>query len=131
MATVKSDTSAAAVLARFRGRVTKARLTYPERAAINLTDDDGGDWYLATWWADYSPADPEVFNHKTVTSADLRGGPGELTVGFSDGSTFTIMPAEDEGADPIENWELFTPENLVLSYGPRGRWQLRGVDDPG
>jgi hypothetical protein len=134
MPTVNSDISremALTVLSRFRGRVTKARLTYPERAAIDLTDDDGGEWYLATWWSDYSPADPEVFNHLAVTFADLRGAPGELVIGFSDGSTFTITPAPDEGDDAIENWELFTPDGRVLSYGPHDQWGLGSADDLG
>jgi hypothetical protein len=124
MSTVKPHTSPTALLSRFRGRVTKARLTFPERAAINLEDADGGSWYLATWWADYSPADPEVFNGNTVVSAELGEAPGRLTIGFSDGTSFTISPARDEGDDAIENWELFTPENSVLIFGPRERWQL-------
>jgi hypothetical protein len=130
MATLKSDISPTALLDRFRGRVTKARLTYPERAAINLADDEGGHWYLATWWADYSPADPAVFNGKTVTSVDLAEGSAELVIGFSDGTSFRVTPVWDDGDDAIENWELFTPENLVLTYGPRGRWHLAGADAP-
>jgi hypothetical protein len=131
MSTVKADTSPAALLRRFRGRVTKARLTYPERAAINLEDDEGGNWYLATWGADYSPADPEVFSGKTVTSVDIGVRPGRLTIGFSDRTCFTICPLTDEEHNTIENWELFTPEGMVLTYGPRGRWQLGSADDPG
>jgi hypothetical protein len=130
MPAVKPDTSPAALLSRFRGRVTKARLTYPERAAINLADDEGGNWYLATWGADFSPADPEVFSGKTVISAHLGERPGDLTIGFADGTSFTISPVWDEGDDAIEDWELFTPENLVLTYGPRGRWQLGSADIP-
>ncbi|MGH2938944.1 MAG: hypothetical protein ACRDPE_12590 [Solirubrobacterales bacterium] len=130
MPTVKPDTSPAAVLSRFRGLVTKARLTYPERAAINLADNEGGSWYLATWWADYSPADPEVFSGKTVVGADIGKAPGELTIDFSDGASFTIGPIWDERDDAIENWELFTPDGMVLTYGPRGRWQLGSANDP-
>lgn len=49
---------------------------------------------------------------------------------FSDGTYFTLTPnleADDEG---IEDWTLSTPEGLVLTYGPRGRWQL-SADEPG
>ncbi len=130
MATVTSDTSPAALLDRFRGTVTMSGLTYPDRAAIDVADAEGGEWHLTTWWANYSPADPEVFGGKAVVSADLGEPPGTLTVGFSDGTTFVVTPVPDEEDDAIENWELFTPEGLVLTFGPRGRWQLSRASDP-
>ncbi len=123
MSTVKSDTSPAALLGHLRGRVTNARLTYPERAAIDVLDDDGGEWHLTTWWADHTPGDPARFRGKTVVGADLGGSAGKLTIGFSDGTAFTITPVWDEEDDAIENWELFTPDGRVLICGPRGRWQ--------
>jgi hypothetical protein len=124
MATVNSDISPMALLDRFRGSVTDARVTYPERAAIDLTDAEGGEWHLTTWWADYDPPDPAACGGKTVVRADLGEPSGTLTLRFSDGSAFTITPARDERDDAIENWELFTPEGFVLAFGPRGRWQL-------
>jgi hypothetical protein len=95
-----------------------------------VTDAEGGLWRFATWEADYSPTDPEGLAGKTVVSADLDEPGGKLTIGFSDGTTFTVTPIPDEEDDAIENWELFTPEGLVLSYGPRGRWQLGKATDP-
>lgn len=124
MATVTPDTSPAELLRRFRGAVADARLTYPERAAVDVEDDTGGKWHLTTWWAEYSPADPERLRGKTVVEADLGERPGQLTVGFSDGTAFTVTPVVDETKDAIQSWELFTPEGLVLSYGPFGRWSL-------
>ena len=131
MTIVTSNTSAAALLTRFGGLVTKARVTYPERAALDVIDAEGGEWYLATWWAEFAPVDPEELGGKTVVSADLGEPPGKLTVGFSDGTTFTITPVADEEKDAIENWELFTPEGLVLSYGPKGRWSLAEAAEAG
>jgi hypothetical protein len=128
--TVKAGISPMAILGSFRGSVTRARLTYPERAALDVTDAKGGEWRLSTWWSDYSPADPEVLGNKTVVSATLSDPPGKLTVGFSDGTDFTITPVPDEGHDAIENWKLFTPDGLVLTYGPWGRWQLGNATDP-
>jgi len=113
MAIVTSDTSAAALLGRFRGQVTKARLTYPERAAFNVTDAKGGNWYLATWDADYLPADPEILLGKTVVGANLDEESEVLTVDFSDETVFTATPVVHEDED-VENWGLFTPEGLVL-----------------
>jgi hypothetical protein len=127
MATVKPDISPAALLGRFRGRVTHARVTYPERAAIDVVDGGGGEWHLTTWWADYSPADPAWCEGKTVVSARIDGPAENLTIGFSDGTSFTITPVWDGGDDAIENWELFAPDNLVLTCGPRGRWQTIGA----
>lgn len=129
MATVSSDTSAAAVLTRLRGRVTKAYLTYADMARIEVTDAEGGRWLLGTWEADYSPADPEALLGKTVTSAEVERVSGVLKVGFADGSTFTVVPVPDED-DDVEHWELFTPEDSVLAQGPIGRWKLRKATDP-
>ncbi len=127
---VKSDISPMAILGGFRGFVARARLTYPERAALDVTDVKGGEWHLTTWWSDYTPADPEVFDGKTVVSADLGDPEGKLTVGFSDGTDFTVTPVIDEGDDAIENWQLFTPDGRILTYGPKGRWQLGKASDP-
>jgi hypothetical protein len=129
MAIVTSDTSPAKLLGRFRGPVTKSCLTYPERVRLEVTDTDGGLWRLGTWDADYSPSDPDVLSGKTVVRASLDERSGVLTVGFSDDTVFTATPIPVED-DDVENWELFTPERLVLTYGPRGRWQLGSADDP-
>jgi hypothetical protein len=129
MAIVTPDTSPTDLMSRFRGHVTAAEMAYPERARLEVTDAEGGLWRLGTWDADYSPADPEVLNGKTVTSMDLDPSSGVLEVGFSDGTGFTAIPFPIPD-DDMENWELFTPEGLVLSYGPRGRWQLGKATDP-
>jgi hypothetical protein len=129
MTILTSNTSPAAVLGRFRGRVTKARITYPERAAFDVTDADGGEWYLATWDAAFVPEDPKELDGKTVVGADLDESSQVLTVNFSDGALFTATPIVYEDED-VENWELFTPEGLTLRYGPRGRWELGSTTDP-
>src|ERR1700744_5149657 len=125
------DTSPADLLARLRGPVRDARLTYPERAHFEVTDVSGGRWLLATWDADYLPADPSELCGKTVAGASLYKESGPLVFRFSDGTSFPVTPDSDEG-DPeaILNWELFTPEGLVLTYGPWGRWHLGDATDP-
>ena len=40
------------------------------------------------------------------------------------GTFFTVTPIPDEADDAIENWDLFTPEGLVLIYGPKRQWKL-------
>jgi hypothetical protein len=130
MPVVIPDISPADLLARFRGPVLDARPTYPERVHLEVKDVHGGKWSLATWDADYSPSDPEVLLGKTVVSADLEGRSGNLTIGFSDGSTFRVISDLYEPGDDVENWDLFTPEGLVLVYGPGDRWKLARGSDP-
>jgi hypothetical protein len=65
---------------------------------------------------------------KTVVDASLEDRSGILTVSFSGGTHLTATPTSAED-DDAESWELFTPEGLVLIYGPKGQWQLaRGRD---
>jgi hypothetical protein len=130
MSIVIPETSPADLLARVRGSVKDARLTYPERVRFEVMDAHGGLWLLATWEAEYSPADPEELNGKTVVSAHLDDRSLVLTIGFSDGTSFTVTPIPDDDEGAIENWELFTPEGQVLRYGPWGRWHLGNATDP-
>jgi hypothetical protein len=127
MSTLSPDTSPAMLLGRVRGPVTAACLAYPERMHLELTDADGGLWRLATWDAVYSPSDPEVLIGKTVVDASLADRSGVLTVSFSGGTHFTATPTSAEDDDG-ESWELFTPEGLVLIYGPKGQWRLARAD---
>lgn len=124
MATLTLDTSLVELLDRFRGRVADARVTYPERAIVEVTDHEGRLWWLETWEATYSPTHPDELNGKTVAGASIDRHTEVLTVGFSDGTRFTVTPIPDEEDDAIENWDLFAPEGMVLIYGPRGRWKL-------
>jgi hypothetical protein len=130
MSIVIPNTSPADLLARLRGSVKEARLTYPERVHLPVIDDQGDRWFLATWEASYLPADPEELNGKTVVSADLEDRSRVLAIGFSDGTSFTVTPIPDDDEGAIENWELFTPDDLLLTYGPWGRWHLGRATDP-
>jgi hypothetical protein len=125
MATVISTDISTELLARFRGVIAEAWITYPERAAFDLIDADGGKWHLTTWWSDFSPEDPAAFSGKTVVDLILGDEPPrDLTLEFSDGSDFKIVSVTDEEPDPIHHWELFTPEGRVLDYGPGDHWHL-------
>jgi hypothetical protein len=130
MAVVIPDTSPGDLLRRVRGSITDASLTYPERMRLEIADAAGGVWRLITWYAEYSPTDPDKLDGKTVVDIELDPRTDVLTVGFSDETCFTVTPVPDEEDDAIENWELFTPEDVVLAYGPRGRWQLCRATDP-
>lgn len=130
MAVITPDTSPRDLLRRVSGKVEDARLTYPERVHLEVTDTDGGHWLLATWEAAYLPADPAQLNGKIVVGADLDKTSGALTVTFSDGTHFTVVPIPDGEDDAIENWQLFTPDGFVLNYGPGEHWVLKRASDP-
>jgi hypothetical protein len=129
--TVIPDIAPAALLARLRGQVLEANRAYPETVQFKLRDADGGEWWLATQWADYYPSDPADILGKVVDDAKLDERTGDLTFTFSDGSEFKVVsrPQEEPG-DDLEHWDLFTPEGLVLVWGPDASWQLKRATDP-
>ncbi|MFT3865618.1 MAG: hypothetical protein QM729_15225 [Solirubrobacterales bacterium] len=128
-----SDTSPTEILSRFQGTVTSSRPAYPEVLHLHVTDADGGEWCFATFEADYVPTDPAAFLGKTVVGTDLRAASAGLTINFSDGSDLKVVPFSlrpDEIDDDYESWKLFTPEGLVLKYGPGSHWLLKRASDP-
>ncbi|HEY2052654.1 MAG TPA: DUF6188 family protein [Solirubrobacterales bacterium] len=129
MPLVIPDTFPVEILNRFRGPIVDARPAYPEVLHLYLRDADDGEWCFVTQEADWTPSDPEVFQGKTVVSADVDDRSGQLTIGFSDASALTVIPDHLGAHDDIEAWELFTPEQTILTYGPRGRWQLGRADN--
>jgi hypothetical protein len=132
MALVIPDISPDELLSRFRGPVTKAHPAYPETIQVQVTDAGGGKWWFVTWDAGYSPSDPEALVGRAVIGADFDEPTGRLTVALSDGSFFEARPApqEDETPDDPAYWQLFTPEGLVLNWGPCRRWKLKRAGDP-
>jgi hypothetical protein len=130
MPIVIPDISPRELLGGFRGPIVDAHPAYPETIHLEVRDASGGLWKFATHDAAYSPSDPEVFPGKTVVSADLTGILGNLTVGFSDGTSFRVtMEPQDAEDDPV-NWRLYTPDGFVLAWGPGVNWQLKRGSDP-
>lgn len=129
--TVIPDVSPTELLARLRGQIFKANRAYPETIQFKLRDAEGGEWWLATQWADYSPSDPVDILGKVVVDASLDERSGNLTLAFSDGSEFRVIarPQEEPG-DDLEHWDLFTPEGLVLVWGPDANRQVKRAHDP-
>jgi hypothetical protein len=123
MSTVIPDLSPADLLGRLRGTVVRAAPGYPEVLILGVRDDDGQIWRFMTFYADYSPSDPEFFLGKTVVDADLDRS-DRLTMKFSDGSEFCVAP-EPEGPDEdLMTWHLLTPDGLAMRFRPRGHWDL-------
>lgn len=125
MSIVSPDTSPADLLRRLQGLVSDARFTHSGRIQLVAVDAMGEVWRLVSWESDYAASDSAAPRGKVIAGADLDARSGTLTVGFADGAHFTLTPNQEDGDDDaIEAWELFTPDGLVLTYGPAGRWQM-------
>jgi hypothetical protein len=130
MTIVIPDSSPVEILARFRGLVVEAHPSYPETIHLEIRDLDGGLWYFATHDAYYSPSDPDQLRGKTIVSVVHEGPLANLTIGFSDGSSFRVWVDPQEAPDNPVNWRLFMPEDLVLSWGPGTHWDLTPSNAP-
>jgi hypothetical protein len=130
MTIVIPDTSPVEILARLRGLVEDAHPSYPETIHVLVRDALGGSWCLSTHDAYYAPSDPEALIGKTIVSADHEGPLGNLTIGFSDGSSFRVWVDPQETPDDPVNWRLRTPEGLFLAWGPGVTWALKRGSDP-
>lgn len=130
MSAVSLDTSPIHLLARFQGLVVATRLPHSRRTYLEVVDAEGGTWRLTSWSTASLSTDAEDDNGKTAMGAIFDDRSEVLKVNFSDGSFFTLTPIPDDADDAVENWEIFTPEGLVLAYGPHGRWLLGRADDP-
>jgi hypothetical protein len=129
-AVVAPNSSPAGVLRLVRGSITAARHAYPDVLHLEIQDAGGSLWKLATQDATWSPADPAQLVDRKVEEATLDEETGELRVALSDGSCFSVVPAEQTAEDDPPNWKLFTPEGVVLVFGPGGRWQFNRADEP-
>jgi hypothetical protein len=128
MATVIPGLSPADLLARLRGTIIDAAPGYPEVIHLNVRDAKGDVWRFSTFYAEYSPSDPEFFRGKTLVDVDLEPS-GKLTMRFADGSEFNVLPEPEEPDDRLMTWLLLTPDGLSLRFRPRGRWELGRADE--
>lgn len=121
------------LLARFRGEVVCSQPAYPDVLQLHVRDADAGLWRFLTFEADYFPPTPDAFLGKTVIAGDIDIPTGKVTIGFLDGSSLRIVPFALEPAeidDDYETWQLFTPDGIVLNYGPGEHWLLKKAGDP-
>jgi hypothetical protein len=123
MASVIPDLSPSDLVDRFRGTISHAAPGYPEVIHLRVKDADGNEWGFSTWYAEFSPTDPELLLGKRIVEVDFERS-GKLTMRFSDGSAFNVRPEPEEPDDELETWTLLTPNGLVLRFRPRGLWDL-------
>jgi hypothetical protein len=124
MSTVISDTSPIELLASVGGTVTYARVTSSRRLELTIADPAGGSWRLISWEATCSPSDVGGLKGTSIAEVRLDSGSGVLTIGLSDGKALSLNPNREVDDESIEDWELFTPDGLVLAYGPKDRCHL-------
>ncbi len=132
MASVTPDLSPADLVGRFRGTIFHAALGHPEVIHLRVKDVDGNEWWFSTFYAEYSPSDPDFFLGKTIIDTDLEPS-GKLTLSFSDGSEFKVVPGPlepGESVEDLETWHLYTPDGIALYYGPGLRWELGPGSNP-
>jgi hypothetical protein len=133
MTAIAPDLSPATLIARFRGDVVCSRPAFPDVLQLHVRDSDGELWRFLTFEADYLPSVPDEFLGKVVISTNIGAESGQVGIGFSDGSLLTVVPfalEPDEIDANYESWQLFTPDGLVLNYGPGDRWVLKRASDP-
>lgn len=123
MTTVIPDLSPTDLLSRFRGTIVDAAPGYPEVIHIRVKDGDGAVWRFSTWYAEFSPTDPELLLGNTVVEVDFERS-GKLTMRFSDGDEFNVRPEPEGPDDELSTWSLLTPDGLSLQFRPRDRWTL-------
>ena len=123
---VTLDASPANVLRTLRGSIIDARLAYPEVLHVEIRDATGL-WRLATQGADWSPSDPIQLVGQAVERAAIDETTGELRLDLSDGA-LRVIPERPEASDDPPNWELTTPDGLLLEFGPGRRWQISSAD---
>jgi hypothetical protein len=124
------DASPMNVLRSMRGPVVDARLAYPDILHVEIRDSQGGLWRLATQDADWSPSDPAQLVGRAIEDAGIDEETGELRCKLSDGSLLDVKPTAREADDDPPNWELSTPDGVVLEFGPGVRWQISSADAP-
>lgn len=127
---VTLDASPAGVLRALRGLIVDARLAYPNVLHVEIRDAASGLWRLATQDAEWSPPDPTKLVGTSVQGAAIHEGTGELRLELSDG-LLRVIPGSRGPSDDPPNWELITPDGVLLEFGPGLRWQISGADAGG
>lgn len=113
-----------------RGSIVDAHLAYPNVLHVEVRDSAGDLWRLATQDAEWSPSDPDELVGSSIEDAEIDEGSGELRCKLSGGSLLDVKPAVHVADDDPPNWELITPDGVVLEFGPGVRWQISGADEP-
>ncbi len=124
------DASPVNVLRSMRGSIVDAHIAHPQVLHVEIRDPSGELWRLATQDAEWSPSEPSDLIGQSIEDASIDEGTGELRCKLSNDSLLRVRPAAPEADDDPPNWELITPDGLVLEFGPGLRWQISSADTP-
>lgn len=127
---VALDASPINVLRFMHGAIDDAQISYPQVLHVQIRDQDGDIWRLATQGAEWSPLDPDDLVGRSLENARIDDASGALSCQLSDGSVFEVKPLSSEAVDDPPSWEVITPNGLVLEFGPGLRWQISSADAP-
>jgi hypothetical protein len=122
------NASPESILRSMRGSIVDARIAYPQVLHVEIRDSEGEIWRLATQDAEWSPTDPSELVGHSIEEAAIDDGTGELRCKLSDGLSLDVRPSVREASGDPPNWELITPNGLVLEFGPGMRWQISNGD---
>lgn len=67
-------------------------------------------------------------NNTTIIGFDISYPELVLTISFSNDYQLKLFPEDDEYNLPY--WELFTPDNMVIEFGPNRKWSYERSDTP-
>lgn len=124
---VNLDASPASILSSMRGEIVDARPAYPEVLHVDIRDSRGDLWRFSTQYADWTPADPKDLIGRLVADVRIDEQTGALSCPLSDGTSFEVIPGPFEEADDPCYWELITPDDLFLEFGPGVSWLVRDL----
>ena len=122
------DSSPANVLPEFRGPIVAAQIAFPDVLHVEVRDERGEVWKLATQDARWSPEDPNVLTGQSIVRAGVDPASGDLRCDLSNGSMLVIASRPASARDDPPSWELIAPTGVVLEFGPGMRWQIASAD---
>lgn len=71
----------------------------------------------------------KILESTTITKFETNYPDLVLTIGFSNGCELKLFPDLDDDCD-VSCWELFTPNNMLLTLEPGGIWTYTRSDVP-
>ncbi len=108
-----------------------------------------GEWRLATCgttWVLFTPknglvhsnrgsertlaAKAKVLEGARIESLDVSVPSNALVIRFSNKCLFMVIPQPQDDRYDLPYWELFTPNHMVLAFGPGKRWSFTRSDVP-